>query len=279
MCQKDNIKTGIVFSGGIAKGAYQIGFCKALENHNFIQILAISSASIGVLNGYALSVGKISEAEDLWKNVNIKGYKQIYNKIFKSKLIYDLIEELHSESDKLNITLYSSFWTPPTIKPKYISLKSLDGKSRLDYLKASVSLPPIMKPVIIDDVKFYDGAIVDNTPISPLSVFKLDLIICIQFDGYIPAFKSNEISCPILFLNLQNKCCISDSFHLDKTQIESMIDYGYTVGENTLTLIEKNYRDYESFLKFISYYNSQLKENPISGDYLVRRINRISKRL
>lgn len=58
-----------------------------------------------------------------------------------------------------------------------------------------------------------------------------------------------------------------------------MIDYGYTVGENTLTLIEKNYRDYESFLKFISYYNSQLKENPISGDYLVRRINRISKRL
>lgn len=273
------IKTGIVFSGGIAKGAYQIGFCRALEEHDRFKISAVSSASIGTLNGYALSVGKINEAEDLWKSVDTQGYKQIYDKIFKRKIIYDLIEKIYSENDKMDIPTYSVFWIPSTIKPKYLQLNKLDCKNRADFLKASISFPPVMKPVIINEEKFYDGAIIDNTPITPLLSHKLDLIISIQFDGYIPVCKPYEVSCPILFINLQNKCCISDSFHLDKTAVENMIDYGYEIGSNTLSLIEDKYSDHESFMKLISYYNSQLKENPISGDYFVRRINRISRLL
>lgn len=50
---------GLVLSGGVAKGAYQAGFLKALEeemgsNH----ITSISCASIGLFSGYAFAERK-----------------------------------------------------------------------------------------------------------------------------------------------------------------------------------------------------------------------------
>ena len=43
-------KTGLVLSGGGAKGAYQAGVLRALAEHN-IQIDGVAGASIGALNG------------------------------------------------------------------------------------------------------------------------------------------------------------------------------------------------------------------------------------
>ena len=55
-----NLRIGIVFSGGFAKGAYEVGFCKALlEYTNFNNIKAVSGSSIGALIAkYVLSTSK-----------------------------------------------------------------------------------------------------------------------------------------------------------------------------------------------------------------------------
>jgi hypothetical protein len=85
--------------------------------------------------------------------------------------------------------------------------------------------------------------------------------------------------CPLLFLNLQNSSKITDSFNLGKSQVESMIYYGFNTANDILDLIESRFDSYERFLNLISYLNSGLKENPKSGDYIVKRVNRISKLL
>ncbi|MBE6886568.1 MAG: patatin-like phospholipase family protein, partial [Ruminococcaceae bacterium] len=55
---------GIILSGGMAKGAYQIGVLNALSEYfSQGQIKAISAASVGVLNGYAFAAGKMDAAE------------------------------------------------------------------------------------------------------------------------------------------------------------------------------------------------------------------------
>ena len=279
MHQKDRIRTGIVFSGGIAKGAYQIGFCRAFMEYPSFQLSAVSAASVGTLNGYALSSGKLSLAEKLWRNINTKSFREIYDKVFRHSLVFELIEKICSESDHLNVPFYSVFWVPNSLRPKYIQFNQLDRKSRLDFLKASISLPPVMKPVEIDGVKFYDGAIVDNTPLNPLFPHQLDFIISIQFDGYIPAQEQQGSSCPILFLNLQNYTGFYDSFHLAQNEVEAMMEYGYTAGSRVLSRLEQNFREYGTFSHLIADYNSTLKENPVSGDYIFRRVNRLSKRL
>ena len=50
------MKIGLVLAGGIAKGAYQAGFIKALKEElgDSNEIVAISCASIGFFGAYAL---------------------------------------------------------------------------------------------------------------------------------------------------------------------------------------------------------------------------------
>ena len=47
-------KIGLVLSGGLAKGAYQLGVLKAInELVRLEDIVAISASSVGTLNAYA----------------------------------------------------------------------------------------------------------------------------------------------------------------------------------------------------------------------------------
>lgn len=69
----NGMKVGLVLSGGGAKGAYQVGMLKAL-NQMGVQINAISGASIGALNGAILaaspSIGDgVIRLENLWKSL------------------------------------------------------------------------------------------------------------------------------------------------------------------------------------------------------------------
>ena len=87
---------GLVLSGGMAKGAYQIGALKAL-NH-FIpleEIKYISCASIGVLNGYAYATESLDRAEKMWKN--IFNSKKLKNSEEKEK---EMVKQNESETDK-----------------------------------------------------------------------------------------------------------------------------------------------------------------------------------
>ena len=67
-------KLGLVLSGGGAKGAYQVGVMKALQELGMTQIDAISGASIGALNGAVLASAPsitegISRLEQLWQKL------------------------------------------------------------------------------------------------------------------------------------------------------------------------------------------------------------------
>lgn len=69
----DHMKVGLVLSGGGAKGAYQVGVLKALQEYG-IRIDVISGASIGALNGAilcaapSLDIG-IERLEEVWKKL------------------------------------------------------------------------------------------------------------------------------------------------------------------------------------------------------------------
>lgn len=77
-------KIGLVLAGGMAKGAFQIGLLKALNEYftpEDFQI--ISCSSIGVLNGYAFATNQIDEGIEMWKNI-IPDNKRVYvTKMFK----------------------------------------------------------------------------------------------------------------------------------------------------------------------------------------------------
>ena len=63
---------GLVFSGGGAKGAYQIGVWKAMkELHMESWIGRIAGASIGSLNAALFACGDYAMAETAWSEVDL----------------------------------------------------------------------------------------------------------------------------------------------------------------------------------------------------------------
>lgn len=68
--ENHKLEYGIVFNGGGAKGAFQIGVWKWLDEHGFAEhITGISGASVGALNALLFIHGDYIKAEYLWKSM------------------------------------------------------------------------------------------------------------------------------------------------------------------------------------------------------------------
>lgn len=63
---------GLVLAGGGAKGSYQVGAYRALKELGW-QPDIITGTSVGCLNAALFVLDKVSEAEELWKNLDIHG--------------------------------------------------------------------------------------------------------------------------------------------------------------------------------------------------------------
>lgn len=61
------LRIGVVLTGGGAKGAYQIGCLRALQDAGLSPIDAISGVSVGAIHGVMLAAGKLDEAEAIWR--------------------------------------------------------------------------------------------------------------------------------------------------------------------------------------------------------------------
>lgn len=89
----NKFKYGIVFCGGGAKGAYQIGVWKRLRELGLDkEIVGVSGASIGAMNSMLFAQGNYDIAEEVWretKESDIKAWNQsTWQSVFQSAVSY-----------------------------------------------------------------------------------------------------------------------------------------------------------------------------------------------
>ena len=114
------MKIGIVLGGGAVKGAYQIGFLKALLEHiSMDEIQALSCSSIGVINGYALVSNKLQQAYDIWKSLNFDSMSDFIKNVWSKKLLHKIIDAVAKPTDNLEIPMYCSVCFLPLLKLRY----------------------------------------------------------------------------------------------------------------------------------------------------------------
>ncbi|MCD7772271.1 MAG: hypothetical protein LUH23_09350 [Oscillospiraceae bacterium] len=272
------LKTGIVFSGGFAKGAYQVGVCKAIKTHPRFEVSAVSAASVGMLNAYALLSGKLDSAARLWKSINARSYRDFFGNILCKGGIYDSIDDFCHEDDKLAAPLFCVLRNVSTDTTDYLRMDCLPFCERKALLKAGISVPCLMTPIPINNSYYCDGAIIDNVPISPLENFPLDIIIVIQFDNYVDFKAESKLTCPIIYPNLQHSNLRLNSFSMDSDSIDDMIIYGEESANMIISYIESHCGVYPDDLYALAgKINCGMKQGRPSGDALMRRINHISR--
>ena len=272
-------RVGIVLSGGMAKGAYQVGALRAIQNYiprNAIHYL--SSASIGVLNGYAFDQNKLDEAERMWKEICIDDTRFFISQILRSCLIQEDIKKIYSPDNKFHRHFYATFLDYSHMKVVYKNLAKEDPELVGKYLKASVSMPIYNKAVKIDKTLLFDGAVVDNIPVFPLKNKNFDYLICIYFDNYSYRFENKNFDEKIIHLTFPDDKFVKTSVVFSKENIERMLEAGYERTNYILDrVIGKDYTDVEAIRKNILLRDDDIKVR-ITGEVLTTGLNKLSQK-
>lgn len=274
---------GLVLSGGMGKGAYQIGALRALNE--FIplkEIKYISCASVGVLNGYAYATDNLDVAEDIWKNACNESSRLFVNQVLRSSMLQQNIVRLYDEEKKLSSKFYAALLDISHRNLIYKDLSTVEGAQIPLYLKASVAMPIYNKSVQIDETSYFDGAMVDNIPVHPLMKYNLDYIICVYFDDTCYKFESAYFDNKVVKVTFPSKTMVKQSVLVNKDSIEEMIKDGYERTKYILkNVFAEGFENLDYIYDAIEQMNRDTNNNSlrITGDVLVTNLNKITQKL
>ena len=278
---ESEINVGIVFSGGFAKGAYEIGFCKAiLEYINKESIKVVSGASIGALNAYGFINNKLDYLCDIWKKLDFKSAKEFFVKQNKRDIVYEYIDELVNNEDLTNNNpCYINYIKVPNISLCYENVNNEDKEIQKSLLKASISVPTLYKPVFVKENFYVDGAFLDNTPITPLKNKNLDLIFVLRFDHSSESYEKFNTNATVIEIVFEDDKKLKDYFNFNKHLTKKLIKDGYKQSKIILDKVFECGNDLEHIKSIAKMVNKESEKNiiPRSGEEVVHKMNKLSR--
>ncbi|MFW5847710.1 MAG: patatin-like phospholipase family protein [bacterium] len=254
-------KLGLCLSGGGARGAYQVGVCKALDELGYFEkIYAFSGTSIGAVNASLLATKSVDEVKEIWiefPKEKIKFAESFMKKIrhrdfsiakkgvtsikaldktlkenldtekLKDKLVFITLSPAGlSEEGTLGI-LRASFkhYIQGEIKVIYSPLHKQKEKDINKQIIASCSIPFIFPPVTLEGRQVFDGGLYDNIPIKPLVDVGCDTIIIVNLQRII---RYNPKKYPgINLIEIKHKKSLGAVLNFSENQAQIRFDLGY----------------------------------------------------
>lgn len=168
---------GLALGGGGARGAYEAGVLRALDEMN-IEVGAITGTSIGAINAAGYLSAGIGTVEEVWRLIDKNSFvdlnseslvESIRNGGFDYEKPFSLIRSyLDEENIRTNPIDFGIVTVNLTERDPVVLFKEdiPDGKI-IDYVLASAS-HPVLKRFEIDGDKYMDGGLYDNLPVDPL---------------------------------------------------------------------------------------------------------------
>ena len=204
----------IALEGGGAKGAYQVGVWRALEEAG-IRYNAVSGTSVGALNGAMMAMRDLNMAEKLWKDIRFSQVmsvddttmKRIMNRDFENftqvkealRAIRDVIlsggfdtEPLrnlvaeHVDEEKLHasgVEFFLSTFSLTDRKELDVDAKELAPGELQNMLLASAYFPAF-KQEKIGGKNYTDGGVYDAVPINALVTRGYKDLIVVRIFGF-----------------------------------------------------------------------------------------------
>lgn len=293
------MKRAIVLSGGGAKGAYQIGFWKAIRQLE-IDYDIVTGTSIGALNGAFMVQGDYSNAFKLWHTMDYekvldsgidgsfyssKGKKKVIMKyvkgaakgglnvpglenIIKTNLNTDLFY-----SSKVDYGLVTVKF--PSLKPVMLTKNDIKEDMLPHYLLATASCFPAFKMKKIENESYIDGGYYDNMPIDLAIKMGADEIIGVNLRSFGIIRKNKNKDIPVTIITSKNG--IGNFLVLEKDSARRAMKLGYNDTMKAFNELDGNYftfkkgslkrnykRIYDKFIKILKLY---IKEDKVTGKY------------
>lgn len=264
-------KLGLCLSGGGARGAYQVGVCKALEELGYYdKIEVFSGTSIGAVNASLLATAPIEDVKKIWVEFPKENFSYIDNLMKKIRARdfsfvqngltdIDNLEKLLDENLKIDnlrdIEVYvtlspaglpdegtlgilkSSFshYLRGNKKVIYSPLHKQDAEDINKQIIASCSIPFVFPAVKLDGQQMFDGGLYDNIPIKPLVDAGCDTVIVINLQKLI---RYNPKKFPgIHIIEIKHKKSLGAVLNFDNEQALTRFNLGY---EDAMAYFKEN---------------------------------------
>lgn len=190
------MQRAIVLAGGGAKGAYQIGFWRALRELG-IDYQIVTGSSVGALNAALMAQGNFDEALLMWSSVKTEDIVERTPSLLSQSSLGDgiaaslksimgdlaedavkvkmdpvplgrLIERYLQESllRESGVALGIMATEYPSMKAAPFSLEEIPRGMVDEYLLASSTVFPSMEPRTIGGKRYVDGGYSDNFPVN-----------------------------------------------------------------------------------------------------------------
>ena len=263
-------KIGLALGGGGARGSYQIGILKALEEANILQdIHHISGTSIGSINTLMV-MAKVSYDRmiEIWEkitNSDIYGLGPARLKldrlgIFSLKEAFGVLKREVSLSEIRESKVQGYATSAKIPKDSLIDQVLIhrmekevfhlnDFKDPHQAVLASASIPVLFGSTSIGDDHYVDGGAIDNCPIQPLLDHGCDIIIAVPIDGWFRPKKFEKEN--ILLINLKTHLLFHtipiDILDFKPSVVTDKAEYGYEMGKLIVEkLIELGYYNHKN---------------------------------
>lgn len=201
------MKKALVLAGGGAKGAYQAGCIKALQELEY-DFDIVTGTSIGALNGLLVVQKDYQALYQLWDQMKISdiftnpvnfdfsiesmlSQSNLIKPFFKSfinekgaditplkNLVYSLYNEPKAFSSNIDYGIVTVKY--PKLTPLEITKKQMQPTPLVDYALASAACFPAFPIYYIDNQGYLDGGYYDNLPISLALKMGAEKIIAIE---------------------------------------------------------------------------------------------------
>ncbi|CAM3325199.1 patatin-like phospholipase family protein [Aequorivita lipolytica] len=290
----EDIKVGLVLSGGGAKGLAHIGALKVIEESG-VRIDYIGGTSMGAIIGALYASGySAKELDSIFKQTNFstliqddipRSAKTFYEKqeaekyalvlpfdkfkigfpsgLSKGQNVYNLLSKLTS-----HVSTISDFSELPI--PFFCVATNIEsGKEVIldrGYLPraviASGALPSLFSPVIIDDKVLIDGGVVNNYPVNEVRAKGMDVIIGVDVQDSLKTRENLKSAFDVL-VQINNYRTINDMIEKrKKTDIyihPNIDDFSVVSFREVINIVESGVTAAESYREELSQIASRQK--------------------
>jgi NTE family protein len=256
-------KIGLCFTGGGARGAYQIGAAQALADLGIYEnISAFSGSSIGAANVAVMASTSIDKAREIWFNIpedalemkepivkRIKREKfstfdngiysmETFNRIMIDIIDYDVLQVKDvfvtvSESGDMSKGILELFrssykhYIKKDSKVLYVPLKELTKENQIKAVTASCSIPVIFPGVTGQNKKYYDGGVFDNTPVRPLVDLGCNEVIVIGISFFAFELIQSKKHPDVIIHQIKGKKKMGGVLDFSSKHSKEIYKYGY----------------------------------------------------
>lgn len=181
----------LVLGSGGARGIAHIAIIEELTKAGF-NITSIAGSSIGALIGSVYAGGNLTGLKKWLQNLNYWDVFQlmdfsISNKGFiKGERVFDVIDPYLPKGKIEDLKIPYVAVTADIINKKSIVL---DHGIVRDAVRASISIPTVLKPVEKNGTLYVDGSIVNPIPVDLVKRIDNDLLVVVDLNAHLPQPK------------------------------------------------------------------------------------------